>query len=881
MQLNEEQMSWLSQLGHTARKQRSQNTINAKKTAILDKFHEQREKNFDTILDGMQIKVARMGKNGKVETQDVYREDLDQTKTFDVDEQRQGWRVAKQGGKEIEGEETEGSKNGQEFLEQPEFDKFSKARHLLIQMTDEAHGAKKTIKHRDGKTTEKPLFTDEELSSEIYDPLVRRGVPETFIGNDFSRTQKMTKGSFKEYAKRLEKEDVKGFVAENKDLGMAFFRMGMSLPGNVMGSLESTKLLTSQQQTTSDIDPVKSFQQSFGMVKNDDGSFADNLEKASQTWAFMQNVSDMSFDGIKDTVETVGELRELGKDGKPVPKKPTRKSAAPMMTQAVVACIGINVGGALAKLGPAGSTIFCSLIDKNKIARVFANPDSKAGDVTGIITDIGNAIEATLLKLSPKGVDNKPLTDAAAEAKTELGKIDAAKILEMLEKGEFEEVISAFNLGAQNVSRGITTKLGTFVTDNAAKMKALASKHVTDALKEMDGPPSKEDVEHKKKFPDHEPDWVEVKGKQVCLRCQKDTKDVNLFAGIIEQKIIQLKKEEAYFKMAVNLGGMAFDMAANFLAPLGMGGALLRMAQHLFKAVKRYTDFHNFCKDKTAMINAASSYSAAIRRFRDDSFAQGMHYSINAACEGAKIVAACLQCTPAAIGGIVTAQVASGVEAVEAFLWEVKKRINLETAWKTYKQALNNPENRKMQLISMRKNPTLAKYAVAWGAVVDGDPLVSDFVSHCGLNADTIEGDGNIDKVVDYLEARMPDDIVVVGRKIGVTSEWAPTKVELTVDSWLDSKTRGETKGNVRKINTSKIEAAFTDYASSKDKFTTAKKQKVKEAKKTEVVECLDSAAPGLPKVLPPGCHAWRGSHRDDGSSQPVLSQRSKSKSPR
>ena len=848
MQLNDEQMDWLNKLGHTARKQRSQNTVNAKKTAILDKFHEQREKNMDTILDGMKIKVARVGKNGKVEEQDVWREDLDQTKTFDIDEQRQGWRVAKQGGKGIEGEETEEWQNGQELIEQPEFAKFSKARHLLIQMTDEAHGAKKTTVHRDGKKTEKPLFTDEELTAELYDPLVRRGVPETFIGNDFSRTQKMTKGSFKEYAKRLEKEDVKGFVAENKDLGIAFFRMGVSLPGNVMGGMEATKLATSQQQTTSDINPVKGFEQAFGMQKNDSGSWADNLEKASQAWAFLQNVSDISFDGIKDTVETGKEVRELGKGEKEGPKKPTRKSAAPMMTQAVIASVALTVGGALAKLGPAGSTIFASLIDKNKIARTFANPDTKEANITEIITDIGNAIEATLLKLCPRGVDDKPLRDAVAEAKTELGKIDAAKILQSIEDGDFEDVIPAFNLGAQNASKGITTKLGTFVTDNAAKMKALASEHVTKALQEK---PTEEDKEHKKKFPDHDPDWVEVNGKQVCLRCQKDTKDVNLFAGIIQQKIIQLKKEEAYFKMAVNLGGMAFDVAANFLAPLGMGGALLRMAQHLFKAVKRYTDFHNFCKDKTAMINAASSYSAAIRRFRDDSFSQGMHYSINAACEGAKIVAACLQCTPAAIGGIVTAQVASGVEAVEAFLWEVKKRVDLEIAWKTYKQALNHPENRKMQLITMRKNPTLAKYAVAWGAVIDEDPLVSDFISHCGLNADTIEGDGNIDKVVDYLEARMPDDIVVVGRKLGVTSDWAPTKVELTVDSWIDAKTRGETKGNVKKTNTSSIESAFTNYANAKDKLTNAKKQKAKEAKKGEVVECLDKLRQSLQRYFP------------------------------
>ena len=38
----------------------------------------------------------------------------------------------------------------------------------------------------------------------------------------------------------------------------------------------------------------------------------------------------------------------------------------------------------------------------------------------------------------------------------------------------------------------------------------------------------------------------------------------------------------------------------------------------------------------------------------------------------------------------------------------------------------------------------------------------------CGLTAETMQDeDANIDKVVEYLEARMPDDIVVVGREFG------------------------------------------------------------------------------------------------------------------
>jgi hypothetical protein len=151
---------------------------------------------------------------------------------------------------------------------------------------------------------------------------------------------------------------------------------------------------------------------------------------------------------------------------------------------------------------------------------------------------------------------------------------------------------------------------------------------------------------------------------------------------MFEQKIAALKKEEAYFKMAVNLGGLALDVASNFLAPLLMGGALLRISQHIFKAVKRWANFANFCDSKKAMIDAASAYSAPIKRFRAGAGVQGHHYSVNAACEGAKIVAAALQCTPAVIGGIITAQVASGVEAVEAVLYEINKRHNLSVASK-------------------------------------------------------------------------------------------------------------------------------------------------------------------------------------------------------
>jgi hypothetical protein len=851
MQLNNEQMIWLQALNVTSGKQAHEDLKDGKKAFILDKMAEQREQHMDEILEGYQFKVGRIGKNGKFQTMDVSREDLDPTKMFDVADQDLGYRVANEDGTDFD----------EIDIEDPEHSKFDKATNLLEMLSRDANHSYLTDdgrviigKGKEGTEGVEKLFTDDELTEEVYDPLVRRGVPETFIGNKHSRNDAMVKGSMKHYAERLEKEDLKGFAAENKDLGVAFFRLCISAPGNIMGGLEATKLDVSQQQTTGG-SPIQGFQQAFGITANDDGSMANNLEKVSQTWAFIQNASDIVFDGGLETSSNVQEIREQNKslkkgstgdedeDGEA--PKPDKRQAIPMVTQSVVAAMALQVGAALAPIGKAGSTIFGSSVDRSKIANLLIKPDVADGDITSVVNLLAAALKTALTTLCSKTPPvPAEVTNAIDKAKTALtGAITPADVVKALEDEKYEEVISLFNTAAQAAGASLKNELDAFLKKPkvATDMKRRAANYVTKQLKEAnEKAKSKEEKQHdedmktKPEKDRHDADFVTSGGKSVCLRCSTDLKDVNLFAGMLEQKIADMKKDQAYFTMAVNLGGMGFDVASNFLAPLAMGGALLRMSQFIFKAVKRWVDFSNFCDSKKAMINSASAYSAPIRRFRDDARSQGIHYSVNAACEGAKIVAAALQCTPAVIGGIIAAQAASGVEALEAVIYELDKRVKLELAWRAYKKALNNPENRRLGLIAMRKNPTLAKYAMAWGAVVRKDPLVDDFISHCGINSDTLRGNANIDKVVEYLEARMPDDIQVVGRRPGTTVEWAPTQVTLTADSWIDAKTRGETTGNVAAIDTSAIESALVKYEEADAKLTTAQNKTSPKAKSIE-----------------------------------------------
>jgi hypothetical protein len=220
---------------------------------------------------------------------------------------------------------------------------------------------------------------------------------------------------------------------------------------------------------------------------------------------------------------------------------------------------------------------------------------------------------------------------------------------------------------------------------------------------------------------------------------------------------------------------------------------------------------------------------------------QFAHYTFNAAMEGLKACAAVLQV------GVVTAPLAAGLsisasmaETAEGMLFEAKKRWDLEAAWKTYKNALEYPDNRKAGLVAIKKNPTLAKYAVAWGALIKKDPLVGDFMRSCGLNKDTLKDpDANLDLVVSYLEKRMPDDNTVVGRDYTSAG-----KVELSVSVWIKEKTLAENKLGMKPFDSKTLEFQLTQWETEYPPLKDAKVRDPEAVKKCKVI--LQALYPAL-----------------------------------
>ena len=276
-----------------------------------------------------------------------------------------------------------------------------------------------------------------------------------------------------------------------------------------------------------------------------------------------------------------------------------------------------------------------------------------------------------------------------------------------------------------------------------------------------------------------------------------DQGDVQAWAGMLEKKIKKLERDKLTIDMAAKVGGLAFDVASKIISPLAIAGQLVKVVWNVTEAVKRNRDFYAWVDSRNDMLRAASAFSAPVRDFVHNADVQASHYEINAALEFIKMAGAIVECTGfGALIGKATQTAASIAGAIEAILYEKNQKNELETAWKMYKLALTQPENRKLALKAMKKNPTLAKYAVAWGAVIKKDPLVLDFMTTCGLDSYTLKDpNAKVGDVQKYLELRMPDDNVVVGRAV-VSADWVPN-IELSLASWTSVVKRGEAKAEL------------------------------------------------------------------------------------
>ena len=787
---------WLQELGAKATLQKALQDRQATKDAVMARAAAAVSLKAAEIYEGMNKKATRPNDKKKKDGLSLLDEKgRGQIEEFDLDEMQDGYaldtddhaaqlkaqHIAEQIAKEFE-------------VEADEIDPDTGAVVLIEVDEVDDKGAPTGKKVKVPKKG--PLFDAKEIGPALYQPLVRQGLlPETLVPNKYSATKEMLTGSFDAYAERLKKEKPKGFWDENKGLIIQAGKTAAAL-GSAAGTLNSAANVTAAKDNESydiaDPDNHVSFFKTLKSGKNSDG-LAD-ISAAADLISFTVGLA-----------ATGNEVREAVGGGEAEAPEDvdvaaaTRKAKGGLLAQQMVTHACAALAGAIDAVAPdlgiVASSAFGALVKAPVLAAHI-----RAADADKLKKQLSGAYEKAILACDPKTVSSTAVMTAAGTAmKTAFdAKLKESDLKAALDAPDLAKALDLVSKAADEAAKA-GTKLQTFVDEikDPANRDAIGKSMAAAVNKVF------EDEQAEQRAADLEEDQAITAARELKADGMK-------VAGLIDRKIKALKQQQALIKWGATVAGMGFDVASKVIAPLAIGGSAVALAQNILLAVQRTRDFVAWVDSNRDMVRAASPYSSAVGNFTKNAAVQALHYEISAAVELVKIIGAVTECSGlgAAAGKAVQAG-ATIAGAIEALLYEANKRYDLEKAWIQYRLALVRPENRKLGLIAIRENPTLAKYAVAWGCCEKHDPIVGDFMSKCGLNAETLKDeDANVGKVVEYLETRMPDDIVVVGRDVAV-GNWAPSPIALTSLCWASAKNRGVKDAGLQALETRAVDAAL------------------------------------------------------------------------
>ncbi|MFT5679791.1 MAG: hypothetical protein ACI8RZ_000696 [Myxococcota bacterium] len=301
----------------------------------------------------------------------------------------------------------------------------------------------------------------------------------------------------------------------------------------------------------------------------------------------------------------------------------------------------------------------------------------------------------------------------------------------------------------------------------------------------------------------------------------------------IGKLIAQMQRDRMIMQTASAIGGAGFAVASQFFAPMAIAGTLIKFLEALTAAVNRAIELRNWADASENALNAVSPYLTAIQNFVKNQKEQFSHYTIKCALIAVQVAGQVMQIagagTYAQAAGLVVEKGAKLAETIEDLTYKFYKEATLIAAWKVTKPALKNPNNRKANLIARRMNTTLAKYTLAFGAVIDKDPVALQAFKIIGLSPETLAAkDAKVDMVKNYLETRYDDDIQVYKNfTVDSKESWlnsAPAPA-LTTDCFLTLHVLAVSKGGVSDTKPNAITKSFRDMEAQKQRYAVALEQ--------------------------------------------------------
>lgn len=329
----------------------------------------------------------------------------------------------------------------------------------------------------------------------------------------------------------------------------------------------------------------------------------------------------------------------------------------------------------------------------------------------------------------------------------------------------------------------------------------------------------------------------------------------------IEYLLAVQKKNEATFNLCKQIATKGVGLITKMFPIPGAGlvQACLLLTFTIKDAVEKTEEMIVWRENVADAKAAVSAQVDAMLNRSGLQTKQAMQANVQVALDAAKVVAEALALTPAAPAAPIVKSSVSVVEASIELADLIYTEAQLRKAWKLYQQARDVPQDRYLARKATRENPTLSKYAMAYGAM-NGDPIAMEGMRRCGLDKTTLSlPDTNVGKVVGYLEAKYADDPVLL-RAVPVPEKWYPGPVELTARSWMTFYRMATTKakpaldpgGDTSGISASlgKLETALVEFEKAMEATITAAALVTAEEDKANPIKVDDAARVTLTSTL-------------------------------
>jgi len=266
----------------------------------------------------------------------------------------------------------------------------------------------------------------------------------------------------------------------------------------------------------------------------------------------------------------------------------------------------------------------------------------------------------------------------------------------------------------------------------------------------------------------------------------------------IDNLIAKVAMDKMVLKLGVQItqGGLGF--LSKFVPGLGAASAAVKLAAELMAAGKRANQLAQWMAGAQDLSKAQSSLLSSALNFVNNQADQLAYHGAQALCAATLLAGEIAKLAgPAAPIGAAMAGTAAGASKLIDTIHEKKIKVEVELAWSKTAKALRNPANRRLGLEARKLNPSLAKYAIAWGAMVLKDPLAANVLRAAGLNqANLADPNADTHKLVKYLETFYDEDPTLY-RDVDENPEWIPGDVDLTAQFWRRTRKNALEKGKL------------------------------------------------------------------------------------